>query len=81
MKNARDAMALGLESLGLPPGAVHYAAHGLSDDIEQAADRAHASEVIARAAIEFVDAVPDMNEEATLSALIEAVDENRAAIT
>lgn len=78
VKNARDAMALGLESLGLPPGAAHYAARELSDDVEAASARARAFEVIARAAIEYIDAgVTDDDAE---RALADAVAENRAAV-
>lgn len=53
---------------------------GAAAMVEREMDRARAFEVIARAAVEFIDAEPGVNEEATLTALIEAVAENRAAI-
>lgn len=81
VKNARDAMALGLESLGLPPGAVHYATHGLPVDVEKAEDRARAFKVIALAAIEFIDNGGSDIWCERGQALREAVAENRAAIT
>lgn len=75
-KPERQMLEVALEKIGTPPGSAHYAVQGLSADVEKAEDRARAFEVIARAAVAYID----VGGSAEADALAEAVAENRAAV-